>query len=135
MLYATTFLITMAVLGTVHSWWALAALPACVLIGAAFASCGLALVTYMRGWSDFEWIPTVTMPLFLFSASFYPASSYGRWRGVLQISPLYHGITLVRAATSGTASWSLVGHAAFLGLLTLGGLWVGSKRMNGLLLS
>ena len=75
LLYATTFLLAMLMLETVHSSWALMAIPACVLIGLAFASCGLAAVTFIRSWADFGWVPTATMPLFLFSATFYPASS------------------------------------------------------------
>ena len=135
LVYACTFLVAMTALGTVHSAWALLAIPACVLIGFSFASCGLALVTYMRGWADFEWVPTVTMPLFLFSATFYPASSYGRWRGILQVSPLYHGVALVRAATTGAPGWSILGHVAFLLAIAFAGLWVASRRLGRLLLS
>ncbi len=135
LLYATTFLVAMVMLGTVHSPWALMAIPACVLIGFAFASCGLAAVTFIRSWADFGWVPTATMPLFLFSATFYPASSYGKWRPLLQISPLYHGVALVRSATTGTADWSILGHATFLLAMAFFGLWVGSKRLNRLLLS
>src|SRR3546814_11445262 len=38
LLYSAAFLVTMVAFGLVESWWALAALPATVLIGAAFAS-------------------------------------------------------------------------------------------------
>ena len=31
----------------------------------------------MRSWADFEYVSAVTLPLFLFSATFYPLSSYG----------------------------------------------------------
>ena len=43
----------------------------------------------------------MTLPLFLFSATFYPLSSYGDWGWVVQLSPLYHGVALVRAANLG----------------------------------
>lgn len=134
LLYSIAFLTTMAALGLTNSWWVLAAIPACVLIGFAFASVGMASTTYMRGWPDFEFVPTVTMPLFLFSATFYPASSYGSWAWVLQLSPLYHGVALVRAANAGVASWGLIGHVAFLLAMCLGGLWIVSRRLQFLLL-
>ena len=41
-LYAVAFLVVMAAMGLVHSWWALAALPAAVLTGFAFAAGGMA---------------------------------------------------------------------------------------------
>ena len=59
------------------------ALPASVLIGFAFASIGMACTTYMRSWADFEYVPSIMLPMFLFSATFYPLSSYGDWQWVV----------------------------------------------------
>ncbi|MGH3124086.1 MAG: hypothetical protein ACRDND_24130, partial [Streptosporangiaceae bacterium] len=53
-LYAVAFMAVMAAMGLVYSWWALAALPAAVLTGFAFAAAGMACTTYMRSWQDFE---------------------------------------------------------------------------------
>ncbi|MCU1399783.1 MAG: putative oligosaccharide transporter permease protein [Acidimicrobiales bacterium] len=133
-LYSTAFLVTMAVLGLTSSWWILASVPICVLIGFAFAAVGMACTSYMRGWTDFEWVATVTMPLFLFSATFYPLASYGPWRWVVQLSPLYHGVALVRAANAGVVSWGIAGHVAFLLTMAFAGLWVVSRRLQFLLL-
>ena len=58
----------------------------------------------MRSWADFEYVTAVTLPLFLFSATFYPLSSYGDWAWVVQLSPLYHGVALVRGAQPRRAS-------------------------------
>jgi lipooligosaccharide transport system permease protein len=135
LLYSAAFLGTMAVLGLTGSAWVLLSLPVCVLIGFAFAAVGMASTTFMRSWADFEYVPTVTMPLFLFSATFYPLSSYGGWAWIAQLSPLYHGVALVRAANAGVASWSIVGHVAYLAAMALAGLWVVSKRMATLLLT
>ena len=99
--YSAAFLVTMWVMGMVESPWAILAVPAAVLIGFAFASIGMACTTYMRSWADFEYVPAVTLPLFLFSATFYPISQYGSWAWVVQLSPLYHGVVLVRAANLG----------------------------------
>jgi lipooligosaccharide transport system permease protein len=134
LLYSIAFLATMAILGLTSSPWVLMAVPIAVLIGFAFAAVGMAATTYMRTWADFEFVPTVSMPLFLFSATFYPLASYGNWGWVVQLSPLYHGVALVRAANAGSASWGLVGHVAFLLAMAFAGLWVVSRRLQFLLL-
>ncbi len=134
LLYSAAFLVTMAMLGLTNSWWVLLSLPTCVLIGFAFAAVGMASTTYMRAWTDFEFVPMVSMPLFLFSATFYPISSYGGLGWVVQISPLYHGVALIRDANAGHASWGIVGHVVFLFTMAVGGLWVVSRRLQFLLL-
>ena len=111
------------------------ALPCCALIGLAFASLGFAVTTYMRGFSDFEFVPTATMPMFLFSATFFPLSSYGSWAWVAQLSPLYHGVALVRAANAGVFTWSSVGHVAVLCAIAAVGMTVAARRLGKLLLS
>src|SRR5579859_436541 len=71
-LYATVFVGVMAALGDVLSPWAILALPAAVLIGFAFAAVGMAATSYMRSWQDFDFVQLAVLPLFLFSATFYP---------------------------------------------------------------
>ena len=93
------------------SVWSIAAVPFCVLIAFAFASVGMAVTTYMRSWVDFEYVTASTLPLFLFSATFYPLSSYGDWAWVVQLSPLYHGVAMVRALNLGEVTWAFVLHA------------------------
>ena len=132
-LYAGSFLAVMAALGLVQSWWVFMALPACALIGLAFAAIGFASTTYMRGWTDLEIVTTATMPLFLFSATFFPASSYGAWAWVVQISPLYHGVELVRAANAGVWSASILAHVAVLAAVSVVALTVAARRVDTLL--
>ena len=134
-IYAVGFLVVMWVLGLVGSPWVILALPACALIGLAFASLGFAVTTYMRGFSDFEFVPTATMPMFLFSATFFPVSSYGSWAWVVQLSPLYHGVALVRAANAGVFTASCVAHVTVLLGVAAVGMIVASRRLGILLLS
>jgi len=54
--YSAAFLVIMAILGLVESWWAVLALPAAILIGFAFAAVGLAATTFLRSWQDFEFV-------------------------------------------------------------------------------
>lgn len=134
-LYSIAFMFTMWVLGMVQSPWILMAVPACVLIGFAFAALGMAFTTYMRSWEDFEYVPALTLPLFLFSATFYPLSQYGDWAWVVQFSPLYHGVELVRAANLGVWDSSIIAHVAVLVGLTVIGSVVASRRLERLLLT
>lgn len=134
-LYAIAFMVTMAAMGMVESAWIVLAVPAAALIGFAFAALGMAATTFMRSWADFEYVPALTLPLFLFSATFYPVSAYGDFSWAVQLSPLYHGVELVRAANLGVWHTDLLVNAGVLVLLTVLGVTVASRRIERLLLS
>jgi lipooligosaccharide transport system permease protein len=132
-LYSAAFLVTMVSLGMAGSWWVVMALPVCILMSFAFSAVGMAVTTFMRSWADFEYVPSVTLPMFLFSATFYPLSNYGDWAWVVQLSPLYHGVALVRGFNLGELSWTYVGHLGVLVALALVGLSVTATRIEKLL--
>lgn len=132
--YSTVFVLTMWALGLVGSPWIVVAIPICSLLGFAFASIGMALTSYMRSWADFEFIPAIQISLFLFSATFFPLSGYGPWGWVVQISPLYHGVALVRMANFGTWTPMAVVHLSVLGALTAVGVTITARRLRALLL-
>ncbi len=134
-IYAVGFLAVMWSLGLVGSPWVVLALPACALIGLTFASVGFAVTTYIRGFSDFEFVPTAVMPMFLFSGTFFPLSSYGSWAWLAQVSPLYHGVALVRAANAGVFTLASVGHVAVLLAIAAVAMSVAARRLGILLLS
>lgn len=133
--YSVSFLVVMVLLGLAGSPWIVLAVPACALVAVAFSAVGMALTTYMRSWADFDYIMAVTVPLMVFSATFYPASSYGKWEWIVNLSPLYHGVALTRAANLGVFEWSLVLNVAVLVALTLVGMRFTSRRIEGLLLT
>jgi lipooligosaccharide transport system permease protein len=89
--------------------------------------------TYMRSWNDMDIVQTVMMPLLLFSATFFPLSAYGSWSWLVQISPLYHGVALVRAANAGVWTASLLAHTAVLATLAIVSLTLASRRIERLL--
>jgi lipooligosaccharide transport system permease protein len=95
----------------------------------------MAASTYMRSWADFEYVPSIMLPLFLFSATFYPLSSYGDWSWVAQISPLYHGVAMTRALNLGELSWSFAGHLAVLIAMAVAGVSITARRIERLLLT
>ncbi len=113
-LYSAAFLVVMAVLGMTSSWWGLLLLPASLLVSFAFAGVGMAIATFIRSIEDFEYVPTAMLPMFLFSATFFPASSYGRFEWVLNFSPLYHGVALLRALNLGQFPPSIFTHVVVL---------------------
>ena len=134
-LYAVAFLVVMAAMGLVYSWWALAALPAAVLTGFAFAAAGMACTTYMRTWQDFEFVQLATLPMFLFSTTFYPLSVYPRsLQFVVECTPLYQSVVMLRDLTLGTVGPGLLWHAAYLAVLGVIGLLVAGRRIGRLLL-
>ncbi len=134
LLYSIAFVLCMWGMGLVLSPWAVLAIPFCVLIGLAFASVGLAATSFMRSWVDLEYVNSVTLPMFLFSATFYPLASYGRWGWVVQLSPLYHGVALVRAASLGTLGATAAVHVVVLAAIGVTGITVASRRIATLLL-
>jgi lipooligosaccharide transport system permease protein len=134
-LYSAAFLLTMWALGMTGSPWMVLAVPTCVLISTAFGALGMALTTFMRSWADFEYVAAVTLPLFLFSATFYPLSSYGSWAWVVQLSPLYHGVAIVRDLNLGRFEPAMLAHVAVLAAIAITGIVVASKRIARMLLT
>ena len=133
-LYSTAFIVVMFVMGLATSFVALLAIPAATLVGFAFGSVGLAASTYMRSWQDFDLVSLVTMPMFLFSGTFYPLDVYPPLiQNLAKISPLYHGTELLRGFTLGVLDWSMIGHAMFLIVMGLVGALVAARRLDGML--
>ena len=116
-LSSSVFLLVAAILGAIPSAWGIFAIPAAAMCAAAFAAplaafsisqdTDLAFPVIMR---------LVIVPLFLFSATFFPIDQLPEWlRPFAVISPLWHGVELARAATTGTgAALALAGHVAAL---------------------
>ena len=134
-LYAIGFLVVMALFGLWVSPWLILAFPAALLVGFAFAAVGMAATSFMRTWQDFDLIQLVILPLFLFSATFYPLDTYPealQW--VVRITPLYQGVDLIRSLAVGAISPVLLVHVAYLTIMGLIGLFVTSRRLGKLLL-
>ena len=110
--------------------------PAALLIGFAFAGMGLAATTFVRKWQDFDFLQLAIMPMFLFSGTFYPISAYPpALQMVVQITPLYRGVHLIRGLTTGTPDASLAIDVVYLlGAGTIG-LMIASRRLSRLLRS
>ena len=135
-IYSAVFLLVMVAMGLAHSWWSVLAVPAALLVGAAFGAAGMALTTFMRSWQDFDYVTLAQLPLFLFSATFFPLSAFPDWLGwVVQCTPLYRAVVLVRELTTGSLSWASGISVLYLLAMTLVGLVVVGRRLERLLLS
>ncbi|NYD58741.1 lipooligosaccharide transport system permease protein [Nocardioides marinisabuli] len=135
-LYSLGFLLVMLAMGLVSSWWAVLVLPAALLIGLAFGAVAMALTTFMRSWQDFELVTLTTLPMFLFSATFFPVTTYpGALRWVVEATPLYRGVVLCRELTTGAVSWDSAVSVVYLVAMGLVGLVVARRRLDSLLLT
>ncbi|HXZ82153.1 MAG TPA: ABC transporter permease [Acidimicrobiales bacterium] len=133
--YSGVFIVVMALFGYVLSPWAILCYPAAVLIGFAFAGVGLAATSFMRSWQDFDKVSLAIIPMFLFSATFYPLAVYPGWlQLVVRCTPLYQAVALERGLDAGELSLSLVGHSVYLAILGFAGLVVTARRLAALLL-
>jgi lipooligosaccharide transport system permease protein len=88
----------------------------------------------MRSFVDFDYVNLAIVPLFLFSATFYPLDRYPdglAW--VVRCTPLYQGVVLERALVFGELSWSLLGNVAYLAVMGVAGTWLAGSRLRRLL--
>ncbi|HEV3290950.1 MAG TPA: ABC transporter permease [Streptosporangiaceae bacterium] len=135
-LYALAFVLVMLGMGLLRSGWAVLALPAAILTGFAFAATGMAASTFMRSWQDFEYVTLVSLPLFLFSTTFYPLSVYPRAvQIVVECTPLYQAVTLLRGLTLGGAGLGLLVPVGYLAVMGMTGLVIAGRRVGSLLLT
>ncbi len=132
--YSAAFLVVMVVMELTTVPRAMAALPAAVGIGFAFGGLGMALATLIRSWQDFDLLGAAQAALFFFSGTFVPAGTYPpvlRW--LIELSPLYRGVDLIRAITVGSVGVAQLVDVAYLLTLTGLGLWIAGRRMTRLL--
>ena len=133
-LYSAAFLVVMVVMGLTTAGPAAVAFVAAILVGFAFGGAGMALSTFMRSWQDFDLMASAQFALFLFSGTFVPAQAYPavlRW--LVELSPLYRSVHLVRGITTGWWSWTQLADVGYLLALLALGLVVAGRRMGRLL--
>ena len=140
-LYAVGFLVVILVLGIagtglLTSPLGLLAFPAAMVVGFGFAGAGLAATTFVRTWRDFDYMQLAIMPMFLFSGTFYPIDGYPpALQAFVQATPLYRGVHLIRALTTGTPDATLLVDVTYLLAMGTIGLAITSRRLVKLLQS
>jgi lipooligosaccharide transport system permease protein len=134
-MYAAGFQVVMLCLGLVSSLWAVLIVPAALLVAFGFAAIGMAATTFMRSWQDFDLVNLALMPMFLFSTTFFPLSVYPRAVRIgVECFPLYHGIEVIRALSTGAVGVPVLGHLAYFLVMIVIGVVVASRRLGTLLL-
>jgi lipooligosaccharide transport system permease protein len=133
-LYAAVFLVVMVGMELTTPARALAAFGAAILVGFAFGGIGMALSTFMRSWQDFDLVSSIQFALFLFSGTFVPAERYpAALRWVVEATPLYRAVDLIRAITTGAVGWLQALDVLYLLALFALGLMIAGRRMGKLL--
>lgn len=135
LIYAVGFLVVMALGGLVTSGTAVLMIPGALLVALGFASLGMAVTSYLKTFQHMDWIQIVLMPMFLFSATFFPLSVYPQaiqW--VIQVFPLWHAVELMRALAVGVVTWGTAGHILYFVAMSAVGIWFTSRRLGALFL-
>ena len=133
---ATVFALIMRAFGIVTIDRAMLTVLPAVLTGLAFA----ALITAVVATTQSQYLAVAIMrfgimPMFLFSATFYPISVYPepiQW--LIQALPLWHGVELVRGLTTGALSVAMLGHVLYYVVMIALGLVFTTKRLRVLCL-
>jgi lipooligosaccharide transport system permease protein len=127
---AAAFLAVATALGAVLSPWGVLAVPAAVLCALALSAPLAAFASTQDSDNKFPLVLRfLTLPMFLFSATFFPLDQLPvLLRPLAWISPLWHGVELCRDATTGTLGpaglLGVAGHVAVLGAyLAFGFAW------------
>jgi len=135
LLYATGFTAVMGVMGLLTSWWAILVIPASVLIAFGFASFGMGITSFMKTFQQMDWINFFLLPMFLFSATFYPLSVYPQviqW--FIQAMPLWHGVELLRQISVGSFSPATAIHVGYYVVMIALGIMLTTARLRQLFL-
>ncbi|HKQ31323.1 MAG TPA: ABC transporter permease [Burkholderiales bacterium] len=113
---ATGILAVAALLGAVHSWTAVFAIPVIFLTGLCFAGPGMVMTSLAHGYDFFNYYVTLLLtPMFILSGVFYPVSSLPTaLQTVVQFLPLTHAVDLIRPLVAGQPVTNAPLHLAVL---------------------
>ena len=106
-----------------------------VLVAFGFASVGMGVTSYFTTFQQMEWIMFVLMPMFMFSATFFPISVYPeplQW--LVMALPLWHGVELIRGFTTGAIGPDALVHVLYYLVMIAIGLFFTTRRLRALFL-
>lgn len=133
--FATGIVYTLVIagFGALSSWWSLTLPFLGALITLAFSAPLVAYAASVESDASFTTIYRFAfVPMFLFSATFYPVSAYPSYlRPLVQLVPLYHGVALARAAAFGEGQpRALVAHVLVLVAMSFAGVLWGRRTLR-----
>jgi lipooligosaccharide transport system permease protein len=133
--YAVGFMSVTAIFGLVPTWWALLTIPAAILVAFAFAAIGMAITSYMSSFQQLNWLNFWLLPMFLFSGTFYPITTYPSWlQVVIEVTPLYQAIAMVRSLWFGQFDLALLIHVSYFVVIAAIGATFTTRRLTALFL-
>jgi lipooligosaccharide transport system permease protein len=95
----------------------------------------MAITSYMSTFQQMDWINIVMLPMFLFSATFFPLTIYPlpvQW--VVQAMPLWHAVELIRGLTLGELGPGTAVHIAYFTAMVAIGVVFTTRRLRALFL-
>jgi lipooligosaccharide transport system permease protein len=135
LMYATGFTAVMGLMGLITTPWALLMIPASVLIAFGFAALGMGITSFLKTFQQMDWINFFMLPMFLFSATFYPLSVYPQYiQWFIQAMPLWHGVELLRQISVGVFTPATAIHIGYYVLMTALGMLLTTLRLRKLFL-
>jgi len=127
---AGVYLAALVAFGAIHSPWGVLAWPVAILLGLSFAAPVSAFSAWLKNEEGFNALFRFGItPLFLFSGIFFPIARLPPGiRELAYLTPLWHGVDLMRHLTLGTPQlWPSLGHVAYMLLWFVGGLWLAER--------
>ncbi|MFB6719241.1 ABC transporter permease [Kribbella sp. NPDC056345] len=132
--YALPFVVAVAFLAQMSMPRVLLTAVVACFLGVYFSAISIAIATLIRRRQQFEFLSLAILPLFLFSGVFVPVSSLPPAISVLiELTPLYHAISLVRGTVSAAPIMSLVPSTAYIVAVTVLAVFVASRRTQKIL--
>jgi lipooligosaccharide transport system permease protein len=114
---AGIYLVALTAFDAIRSPWAVLAWPAAILLGVSFAAPVSAFSAWLERDEGFNALFRFGItPLFLFSGTFFPLSRLPHGiRELAYVTPLWHGVDLMRHLTLGNPHlWPSLGHVAYM---------------------
>ena len=127
---AGIYLVALVAFDAIRSPWALLAWPVAILLGLSFSAPVAAFAAWLKNEEGFNALFRFGItPLFLFSGTFFPLARLPHGiRELAYVTPLWHGVDLMRHLTLGTPQlWASLGHVAYMAVWFAGGLWLAER--------
>lgn len=133
---ATFVLLVTGLFGLLPSPLAIGLIPVGFLIGIMFGCLGMIVTGRAPSYDFFSYYFTLGVSvMFLFSGVFFPLDILPAavW-AVAWVLPLTHAVQICRALATGTLSWALLGHVAWICIVTLAAFVVAERLVRRRLL-
>jgi lipooligosaccharide transport system permease protein len=127
---AGIYLVALVAFDAIRSPWAVLAWPIAILLGLSFSAPVSAFSAWLKNEEGFNALFRFGItPLFLFSGTFFPLARLPHGiRELAYVTPLWHGVDLMRHLTLGTPHlWPSLGHVSYMLLWFVAGLWLAER--------